>query len=84
VRSPCDADAQHVIQYDRSNACLLQLPASLPQLSWSSPLTVRRWDAIVKVTATCICGSDLHFYNGVFPGMCKGAQSAMHMQRLPC
>lgn len=24
-------------------------------------------DAIVKVTATCICGSDLHIYNGLFP-----------------
>ena len=29
-------------------------------------------DAIIKVTATAICGSDLHIYNGVFPGMCKG------------
>ena len=29
-------------------------------------------DAIIKVTASCICGSDLHIYNGVFPGMCPG------------
>ncbi len=61
----------------------IQLPASGTQLSWSSPLTVRRWDAIVKVTATCICGSDLHFYNGVFPGMCKGAESAVGMAVVP-
>ncbi len=29
-------------------------------------------DAIVKVTATTICGSDLHLYNGFMPGMQKG------------
>ena len=27
----------------------------------------------MKITATCICGSDLHFYNGFMPGMCPGA-----------
>ncbi|MFT3693788.1 MAG: zinc-dependent alcohol dehydrogenase [Kofleriaceae bacterium] len=29
-------------------------------------------DAIIKVTATTICGSDLHLYNGFMPGMKKG------------
>jgi threonine dehydrogenase-like Zn-dependent dehydrogenase len=29
-------------------------------------------DAIVKITATTICGSDLHLYNGFMPGMQKG------------
>ena len=29
-------------------------------------------DAIVKVTATAICGSDLHLYNGVIPTMRSG------------
>ena len=29
-------------------------------------------DAIVKVTATTICGSDLHLYNGFMPTMQKG------------
>ena len=29
-------------------------------------------DAIIKVTATTICGSDLHLYNGFMPGMQKG------------
>jgi len=24
-------------------------------------------DAIVRVTRTCICGSDLHLYHGLFP-----------------
>ncbi len=29
-------------------------------------------DAIVKITATAICGSDLHLYNGFVPAMEKG------------
>ncbi|KAK9798563.1 hypothetical protein WJX73_007560 [Symbiochloris irregularis] len=31
-------------------------------------------DVIIKVTATAICGSDLHLYHGVMPGMQKGDQ----------
>jgi hypothetical protein len=26
-------------------------------------------DAIVRITSTCICGSDLHLYNGFIPTM---------------
>ncbi len=29
-------------------------------------------DAIVRITATAICGSDLHLYNGFIPGMRRG------------
>lgn len=29
-------------------------------------------DAILKVTSTAICGSDLHMYMGAMPGMRKG------------
>lgn len=29
-------------------------------------------DAIIRVTSTCICGSDLHLMNGFIPTMCKG------------
>ena len=29
-------------------------------------------DAIVRVTSTCICGSDLHLMNGFVPTMCLG------------
>lgn len=36
------------------------------------PLVTDPTDAIVKITSTCICGSDLHMYNGMFPGMRKG------------
>jgi threonine dehydrogenase-like Zn-dependent dehydrogenase len=29
-------------------------------------------DAIIRITSTCICGSDLHLMNGFVPTMCKG------------
>ena len=29
-------------------------------------------DAVVKVTTTCICGSDLHLFDGLIPTMCAG------------
>jgi threonine dehydrogenase-like Zn-dependent dehydrogenase len=29
-------------------------------------------DAIVKITSTAICGSDLHLYNGYVPTLAKG------------
>lgn len=36
------------------------------------PKILNRRDAIVKVTSTAICGSDLHLYNGFIPTMEKG------------
>jgi threonine dehydrogenase-like Zn-dependent dehydrogenase len=33
-------------------------------------------DAIVRVTSTAICGSDLHLYNGFVPTMMKATSSA--------
>lgn len=36
------------------------------------PEIVNPRDAIVEVTATAICGSDLHLYDGVIPGMKPG------------
>ena len=36
------------------------------------PQILNARDAIVKVTATTICGSDLHLYNGFVPAMQKG------------
>jgi threonine dehydrogenase-like Zn-dependent dehydrogenase len=36
------------------------------------PVIVNPRDAIVKVTATAICGSDLHIYGGYIPTMKKG------------
>ncbi len=36
------------------------------------PRIVNPHDAIIKVTSTAICGSDLHLYNGLVPSMLKG------------
>ncbi len=36
------------------------------------PWIVNAQDAIVRVTLTAICGSDLHLYNGLVPSMEKG------------
>ena len=36
------------------------------------PEIINPRDAIIKVTATAICGSDLHLYDGVIPGMMAG------------
>jgi threonine dehydrogenase-like Zn-dependent dehydrogenase len=36
------------------------------------PAILNPRDAIVRVTATAICGSDLHLYGGFVPGMLKG------------
>jgi threonine dehydrogenase-like Zn-dependent dehydrogenase len=36
------------------------------------PAILNPRDAIVRITATAICGSDLHLYNGYVPGMKSG------------
>jgi threonine dehydrogenase-like Zn-dependent dehydrogenase len=36
------------------------------------PKILNRHDAIVKISSTAICGSDLHLYNGFMPTMEKG------------
>jgi threonine dehydrogenase-like Zn-dependent dehydrogenase len=40
--------------------------------SVADPTILNPRDAIVRVTATAICGSDLHLYGGFVPGMVKG------------
>ncbi len=36
------------------------------------PQLINEQDAIIRVTATAICGSDLHLYNGIMPAMEAG------------
>ena len=36
------------------------------------PQILNQQDAIVKITSTAICGSDLHLYNGFIPTMQRG------------
>jgi threonine dehydrogenase-like Zn-dependent dehydrogenase len=38
----------------------------------ADPTIVNPHDALLKVTSTAICGSDLHLYNGYIPGMRSG------------
>ena len=33
-------------------------------------------DAVIRVTSTAICGSDLHLYDGYIPGMRTGDNAA--------
>ena len=36
------------------------------------PEIINSRDAILKITSTAICGSDLHLYDGVIPGCLPG------------
>jgi threonine dehydrogenase-like Zn-dependent dehydrogenase len=36
------------------------------------PTIINPHDSIIQVTTTCICGSDLHLYNGMIPAMKAG------------
>jgi threonine dehydrogenase-like Zn-dependent dehydrogenase len=38
----------------------------------AEPTIINPRDIVVRVTSTAICGSDLHLYNNVFPGMTQG------------
>ena len=38
----------------------------------SDPKILNPRDAILKITSTAICGSDLHLYDGYIPTMKKG------------
>jgi threonine dehydrogenase-like Zn-dependent dehydrogenase len=45
---------------------------SVDVLDVPDPKMLNRRDAIVKITSTAICGSDLHLYDGYIPTMRKG------------
>ena len=51
-------------------------PSLLYTTTWGGKVDhkccVVQQDAILKVTSTAICGSDLHMYVGAMPGMRKG------------
>jgi threonine dehydrogenase-like Zn-dependent dehydrogenase len=49
--------------YGKKNVQVVNVP---------DPKILNNRDAIVKVTSTAICGSDLHLYNGFIPTMEKG------------
>ena len=80
-RSRSLAKAEHRI--DRVSLALMRSSATMRAVCWEGKETIRvetvpdpvilnARDAIIKVTATAICGSDLHIYDGYIPTMHKG------------
>jgi threonine dehydrogenase-like Zn-dependent dehydrogenase len=47
-------------------------PTNVQVQNVPEPQLLNRHDAIVKVTSTAICGSDLHIYDGYIPSMQRG------------
>ncbi len=47
-------------------------PHSVKAVTVPDPTILNRRDAIVRITSTCICGSDLHLYDGFIPFMKPG------------
>jgi threonine dehydrogenase-like Zn-dependent dehydrogenase len=59
-------------KYDSSQTILAttwQGTKKIEVKEFPKPVITDPTDAIVQVTRTAICGSDLHFYTGYFPGM---------------
>ena len=48
-------------------AAVFHKPKDIDFDNWPDPKIEQPDDAIIKVTSTAICGSDLHIYNGLFP-----------------
>jgi alcohol dehydrogenase len=48
-------------------AAVFHLPKDIRVDTVADPTLEHPRDAIIKVTSTAICGSDLHIYNGLFP-----------------
>ncbi len=48
-------------------AAVFHMPKDIRVDTVEDPVLEHPRDAIVKVTSTAICGSDLHIYNGLFP-----------------
>ena len=47
------------------------------------PQIINPHDAIVRVTLTAICGSDLHIYNGFIPGMARKQRPLLNRPSAP-
>lgn len=48
-------------------AAVYHKPKDITFDTWDEPKIQHPQDAVLKVTSTAICGSDLHIYNGLFP-----------------
>lgn len=64
-----------VVKYDESRkmmAVQFQSKESLKVAQVPVPIVTDPTDVVVKVTASTVCGSDLHLYHNLIPGMKKG------------
>ena len=61
-RSRCSDESKLLVRQNK-NASVEEVP---------DPQILNQRDAIVKITSTAICGSDLHLYNGFIPTMQRG------------
>lgn len=48
-------------------ASVFHSPKNIKLDTVDDPVIEKAGDAIIRVTSTAICGSDLHIYNGMFP-----------------
>ena len=71
---PARADTIMLVRLDadKEATAILSLPRDLRVEHVPDPRIVNPRDAIVRVTTTAICGSDLHLYNGYIPTMRAG------------
>src|SRR5688500_6557902 len=54
------------------NAVCWEAPNVIAVQDVPDPAIINPRDAIVRITSTAICGSDLHLYDGFIPGMMPG------------
>ncbi|MGH9416619.1 MAG: hypothetical protein ACRD01_08320 [Terriglobales bacterium] len=52
--------------------------------SVAAPTLLLRSDAVIRVTRTAICGSDLHLYDGFIPTMRPGDIVSGRKMRIGC
>ncbi|CAK0784556.1 hypothetical protein CVIRNUC_007760 [Coccomyxa viridis] len=64
--------APPVVGPDEMLACAWFGKEKVEVIRAKKPHLIESTDAIMKVTSTCICGSDLHLYLGFVPGMEPG------------
>ena len=63
----CPRESQLITYLSKMKAVVFHKPGNMQVDQVDDPKLEQADDIIVRVTATAICGSDLHIYNGFFP-----------------
>src|SRR3954470_5592416 len=58
----------HLLKKRFMKALVFHTPKNVKVDTVDDPAIEKSTDVILKVTSTAICGSDLHIFNGYFPG----------------